>query len=80
MVRRRTGGVIMGWKEAIKDLPVILKAHIYEPKIEDVAKASYEAGRKAERERIGGELEDIRCSASGEYLPRIEQLIRSIKE
>ena len=52
MVRRRTGGVVMDWKEAIKDLPVILKAHIYEPKIEDVAKASYEAGKAEGRKEV----------------------------
>jgi hypothetical protein len=34
---------------------------------------------KAERERIAGELEDIRCSAAGEYLPGIERLMLSLR-
>jgi len=31
-------------QEAIKKLPAIQKAHIYEPKIEDVAEISFKAG------------------------------------
>ncbi len=37
-------------------------------------------GRRQEQERIYGELEDIRCSASGEYLPQIEILMKSLKK
>ena len=32
-------------QEAINKLPVIQKAHIYEPKVDDVAELSFKAGR-----------------------------------
>ena len=58
-----------GLQEEINKLPVIHKAHVYEPRIEDVAevssKAGYEAGFDAGRrdgqqrvERIFGEIEE----------------------
>ena len=40
-------------QEAINKLPVIQKAHIYEPKIEDVAESSFKAGIREVVEWLG---------------------------
>ena len=40
---------------------------------------AFKAGKREERKRILGELEDIRCCASGDYLPGIERLMLELE-
>ena len=63
-------------QEAINKLPVIQKAHIYEPDIVSVAEISFKAGWDA-REKAPLDKED-RCDKC--YQQGIKEVVESLKE
>ena len=65
-------------QEEINKLPVIQKAHIWEPRMEEVAEISFNAGRKEERERIVGYIKENCLQTEGNQGYLI--LDRDIKE
>lgn len=49
-------------------------------KVASLKEKTIEQSKKEERDRLWGELEDIRCCASGDYLSKIELLMKSLKQ
>lgn len=63
--------------EITKGLRRVRKAQL--AKCQSHYEAEIKQAVKNERAKLAGELEDIRCSASGEYLRGIELLIEQLK-